>query len=271
MVLRSIPKSTKPKNFVQSVERISKILDVLGEFPQGLSIGDLSTKIGLPKGTIHRLLSTLVFLDYVRQDAETKRYNLGFKLVELGNRLLSHIDFRTEARPYLLDLAENTRETVHLVILYQDEVLYIEKMEANTTPTGLRMVSMLGSRVPAHCTAVGKVLLAALPEDKLETMVGAKGLTRRTENTITSLEKLKEHLQEVRRTNCAFDMEENEIGICCVAAPIRDQQGYVIAAISISGPVSRINARMLKTELKDQVADTALRISRRIGYQGGLP
>jgi IclR family KDG regulon transcriptional repressor len=267
MNLNFVTKSTKPKNLVQSVERVSMILDVLGRYPQGLSFGDLSTKVDLSKGTTHRLLSTLAFLDYVRQDAQTKKYHLGFKLVELGNRLLSQIDFRTEARSFMVDLAESTKETVHLVILDQNEVLYIEKVEASGHPTGLRMVSMLGSRIPAHCSAVGKVLLAALPEEKLEEIVSRQGLPRRTENTIIDLGKLKEALQLVRKKGYALDREENEIGIRCVAAPIYDQCGEVIAAISISTPVSRIKTQMLKTVLKDQVTETALNISRKIGYQ----
>jgi DNA-binding IclR family transcriptional regulator len=260
----------KPKNFVQSIERVSIILDALSEYPQGLSLGDLSAKVDLSKGTTHRLISSLAFLGYARQDSETKKYNLGFKLVELGNRLLSQIDFRTEARPYLFDLAESVKETVHLVILDQKEVLYIDKVESGGQPPGLRMVSMLGSRIPAHCTAVGKVLLSALPEETLEKLVGEKGLPKQTEKTITDFAKLKTHLKRVRTNGHAFDQEENEIGIRCVAAPIRDQLGEVIAAISISGPVSRINVRMLKTELKTRVAETALRISRKIGYQSDL-
>jgi len=267
MDLSIATKSTKPKNLVQSIERVSMILDVLGKFPQGLDFGDLSTKVDLAKGTTHRLLSTLAFLNYVRQDAETKKYHLGFKLVELGNRLLSQIDFRTEARSFMVDLAESTKETVHLVILDQNEVLYIEKVEALGHPTGLRMVSMLGSRLPAHCSAVGKVLLAALPKEKLEEIVRCKGLPRRTENTIVDLAKLKEALQQVRKNGYALDREENEIGIRCVAAPIYDQRGEVIAAISISAPVSRTKTQMLKTVLKDKVTETALNISRKIGYQ----
>jgi DNA-binding IclR family transcriptional regulator len=268
MDLNTVAKRTKPKNLVQSIERVSVILDVLGEYPQGISFGDLSTKVALSKGTIHRLLSTLAFLGYVRQDAQTKKYNLGFKLVELGNRLLSQIDFRTEAHSFLVDLAESTKETVHLVILDQNEVLYIDKVESNSNPTGLRMASMLGSRIPAHCSAVGKVLLAALPEKQLERLVSRKGLSRRTENTITDLGKLKEHLELVRQNGYALDKEENEIGIRCVSAPIHDQRGEVIAAISVSAPVSRMKAHVLKTTLKDQVIDTALNISRKIGYQG---
>ena len=267
MDLNTVSKKTKPKNLVQSIERVSVILDVLGEFPQGISFGDLSTKVDLSKGTIHRLLSTLAFLGYVRQDAQTKKYNLGFKLVELGNRLLSQIDFRTEARSFLVDLAESTKETVHLVILDQNEVLYIDKVESNSHPTGLRMASMLGSRIPAHCSAVGKVLLAALPEKQLDRLVSSKGLPRQTENTITDLGKLKEHLELVRKNGYALDKEENEIGIRCVSAPIHDQRGEVIAAISISVPASRMKAHVFKKKLKDQVIKTALNISRKIGYQ----
>ncbi len=261
----------RPKNIVQSIERVSLILDTLSESPQGLSLGDLSAKVALSKGTTHRLLSSLAFLGYARQNAATKNYSLGFKLVELGNRLLHQIDFRMEARPYLLELAESAKETVHLVILDQKEVLYIDKVEAGGQPPGLRMVSMLGSRIPAHCTAVGKVLLSALPEEKLEKLVGDKGLTKQTEKTITDFTKLKTHLQLVRTNGYAFDQEENEIGIRCVAAPIRDQRGEVIAAISISGPVSRIKVPMLRTELKNKVTETALRISRKIGHQSVLP
>ena len=268
MDLNTVTKRTKPKNLVQSVERVSIIIDVLGEFPQGISFGDLSTKVDLSKGTTHRLLSTLAFLGYVRQDAQTKKYNLGFKLVELGNRLLSQIDFRTEARSFLVDLAESTKETVHLVILDQNEVLYIDKVESNSHPTGLRMASMLGSRIPAHCSAVGKVLLAALPEKQLDRLVSSKGLPRQTENTITDLGKLKEHLELVRKNGYALDKEENEIGIRCVSAPIHDQRGEVIAAISISVPASRMKAHVFKKKLKDQVIGTALNISRKIGYQG---
>ena len=267
MDLNTVTKRTKPKNLVQSVERVSIIIDVLGEFPQGISFGDLSTKVDLSKGTTHRLLSTLAFLGYVRQDAQTKKYNLGFKLVELGNRLLSQIDFRTEAHSFLVDLAESTKETVHLVILDQNEVLYIDKVESNSNPTGLRMASMLGSRIPAHCSAVGKVLLAALPEKQLDRLVSSKGLPRLTENTITDLGKLKEHLELVRKNGYALDKEENEIGIRCVSAPIHDQRGDAIAAISVSAPVSRMKAHVLKKKLKDQVIKTALNISRKIGYQ----
>ena len=259
---------SRPGNLVQTIERVSLILDILGKSPKGISVGELSEKVGFPKGTTHRLLSSLSYFNYVRQNSVSKNYHLGFRLVELGNRLLSQIDFRTEARPFLVELANNTRETVHMVILDQNEGLYIDKVEAEHLPTGLRMVSMLGSRIPAHCSSVGKVLLAWQPEEKLLELVETKGLPRRTENTITDIERLKEHLKQVRKAGYALDNEENEIGIRCVGAPIYNQRSEVIAAISISVPAIRAEERQLETALKDQVIGTAFNISRKLGYQG---
>ena len=257
---------SKPRNLVQTIERTSLILDILGQSPQGLSIGELSEKTGLPKGTTHRLLTSLAYFDHVRQDSKTKNYHLGFKLVELGNRVLSQLDFRTEAHPFLIELSERTKETVHMVILDRSEVLYVDKVDAGQHAGGLRMASMLGSRMPTHCSAVGKVMLAFLPEKRLIEIVREKGLPRRTENTITDFEELKAHLQHIRKRGYALDDEENEKGIKCLAAPIRDQSGKVIAAISISVPGIRIRTDTLLTTYKDQVTETAVNISKKLGY-----
>lgn len=259
----------KPNNLVQTIERTSLILDILGQSPQGLSIGELSEKTGLPKGTTHRLLTSLAYFDHVRQDLMTKNYHLGFKLVELGNRLLSQLDLRTEAHPFLIQLAERTKETVHMVILDHNEALYVDKVEPSQPADGLRMVcmvSVMGSRIPTHCSAVGKVMLAFLSEERLVSIVKDKGLPRRTENTITDFEELKKHLQLIRNQGYALDDEENERGVKCVAAPIRDQSGEVIAAISISVLGIRIRTDTLLTTYKDQVVETAMKISNKLGY-----
>lgn len=267
MAISTMENRSKPSNLVQTIERVSLILDILGKSPHGISVGELSEKAGFPKGTTHRLLTSSAYFDLVRQDPTTKRYHLGFKLVELGNLLLGQLDFRTEARPYLKMLAERTKETVHMVILDRNEGLYVDKVDASEHASGLRMVSTLGSRIPTHCSAVGKVLLSSLSEEKLLTIVRDKGLPRRTDKTITEIEKLKEHLQLVREQGYAFDDEENEKGIQCVGAPIIDQRGKVLAAISISVPCIRVNPATLHTTLKDQVTETAMMISRKLGYQ----
>jgi len=257
---------SKPNNLVQTIERTSMILDILGQSSQGISIRDLSEKIKLPKGTTHRLISSLAYFGYARQDSKTRDYFLGFKLVELGNLLLSQLDLRKEAEPFLRDLAERTKETVHMVFLDRGEIVYIDKMELDHNPSGLRMASRVGLRNPAHSSAVGKVLLSHLAEEELNGLIKEKGLPKRTENTITDPIQLKEHLKTVRTQGCAVDDEENERGIRCVAAPIYNEVGKAVAAISISGPAFRITKKVIQETLKKEVMETASKISHRLGF-----
>jgi len=261
------PGSQKPTNLVQTIERTSLILDILGQSAQGISIRDLSEKIDLPKGTIHRLVSSLAYFGYARQDPKTRNYLLGFKLVELGNLLLGQLDLRKEAAPFLKDLAERTKETIHMVILDGNEVVYIDKVEGDHNPSGLRMASRIGLRNPAHSSAVGKILLSHFPEEGLNQFFQGKGLNKRTENTITNATQLKEHLRMVRNQGYAVDDEENEKGVRCVGASICDESGQAVAAISISGPAFRITKKVIQDTLKKEVMETANQISQRLGFR----
>jgi len=265
----STNRDSKPNNLVQTIERASSILDILGQSPQGISIRELSAKIKLPKGTTHRLLSSLSYFGYVRQDSRTRNYLLGFKLVELGNLLLGQLDLRKEAEPFLRDLAERTKETVHMVILDRYEVVYIDKVETDQHSSGLKMASRVGLRNPAHSSAVGKVLLAHFSEEELKHFIKEKGLAKRTENTVVNPAQLKEHLKSVRAQGYAVDDEENEKGIRCVAAPIYNEVGKTVAAMSISGPAFRITKKLIQESLKKEVMEKALKISQRLGFRGG--
>jgi DNA-binding IclR family transcriptional regulator len=258
---------SKPNNLVQTIERASSILDILGQNPQGISIRELSTKIKLPKGTTHRLLSSLFYFGYVRQDPKTRNYLLGLKLVELGQLLLGQLDLRKEAEPFLRDLTERTKETVHLVVLDRNEIVYIDKVETEQNSSGLKMASRVGLRNPAHSSAVGKVLLAHFPEEELKNFIKEKGLAKRTENTIIDPTQLKDHLKLVRAQGYAIDDEENEKGIRCVAAPIYNEVGKTVAAISISGPAFRITKKVIQEFLKKEVMETALKVSQRLGFR----
>ena len=259
--------ASKPNNLVQTIERTSLILDILGQSPQGISIRELSARIKLPKGTIHRLISSLAYFGYARQDSKTRNYFLGLKLVELGNLLLSQLDLRKEAEPFLRDLTERTKETVHMVFLDRDEIVYIDKLELDHNPSGLRMASRVGLRNPAHSCAVGKVLLSHLSEEELSRVIKEKGLPRRTENTIVDPIQLKEHLKSVRNQGYAIDDEENERGIRCIAAPIYNETGKAVAAVSISGPAFRITKKVIQETLKKEVMETALKISQKLGFR----
>lgn len=256
----------KPANLVQTIARVSLILDTLAQYPQGISLGDLAAKVDLPKGTAHRLLSSMAYFQFVRQEPASRYYYLGFKLVELGNLLLDQIDMRSEARPILHNLAEKVQETVHLVVRDNDKALYIDKV-AHPARGGLQMVSRLGAHIPLHCSSVGKVLLAYLKEDQVDRILYTSGLPYRTPNTIIDAEKLKKHLEEIRTQGFAIDDEENEIGIRCVAAPIRNGSGSVEAAVSISGPATRMTKAYIVETLKNHVCETAWEISHKLGYR----
>ncbi len=256
---------SKPKNLVQTIERAAFIFEILSQSPGGLTLGELARQAHLPKGTAHRLLASMAYVDFIRQEPTTKNYHLGFKLVDLGNILLSQIDLRTQAHSFLISLSETVKETVHLVVLDRNKALYIDKVDLHPKASGLQMVSRLGARIPLHCSSVGKVLLAFMDSADAEKLISGETLAQRTPNTITDAHKLRQHLAFVRANGYAIDDEENEEGIRCVAAPIRNGSGRVEAAMSISGPITRITMPRIEKELKKLVCETANKISVQLG------
>lgn len=256
----------RPANLVQTIERVSHLLHLLGDFPNGANLKDLTELVGLPKGTTHRLLNSLAYYDYVRQDAKTGRYRLGLKLVELGNALIQRLDFRQEGRPVMYELARRTNETIHLVILDQGEIFYLEKV--STSSSGLQMMSYVGMRNTVHSSSVGKVLLAGLPVDEARRIVDQRPLTAKTPNTITDPERLMREVRRAEELGYAIDDEENEIGVRCVAAPIRSAEGRVVAALSISGPSIRMSPENCRGDFKALVMEAARSISKNLGCPG---
>jgi DNA-binding IclR family transcriptional regulator len=268
MTPRFSTKGPRPKNLVQSIERASTLLDLLSRSPQGLNLGALSEMAGLSKATAHRLLSTLSYLGYVRQIESTRNYALGFKLAELGNLLLNQLDLRNTAKPHLIRLAEKVQETVHLVVRDGDKALYIDKVDLHPREAGLQMVSRLGLRASMNTCAVGKVLLASLPLSEAKAFCDTHELPKKTEHTIDNASELLKHLATVRKHGYAVDNEENELGIRCVAAPVFDDTGKVAAAISTSGPATRISLEQIETKLNNYVRRAALAISHDLGFRG---
>lgn len=256
----------KSQNGVQAIERGCRILDLLGQEKQNLSIGDISHALNLPKPTVHRILSTLCRMGYTAQDDISKNYRLDFRLVELGQSVLDRINFRKESGPFLRELADMVQETVHLAILDNADILYLDKVERISHPVTLRMASRIGMRNYAHSCALGKVLLASLPDKERKEILAQKGLPKRTKNTIVDLKDLTEQLTIIKSQGYAADNEENEKGIRCVAAPIRNYRGEVIAGISVSGPAVRITKERINRQLKSQVMAAAAKITKKLGY-----
>lgn len=250
------------ENMVKSVSRALDIIMILSLKKGGLGVTEIANQIDINKSSVYRILSTLVQYGYVEQDEETGRYKLGYKFLEISSRLLDSIDLRGEARPFLQELETETNEAIHLVVYDQAEVVYIEKLEGNET---LRMHSKVGKRAPMHCTSVGKAILANLPIETVLTIIEQKGMPVHTAHTITTIADLLHELQMVREKGYALDLEENENGITCIAAPIFNHTGKVMAAVSISGPTLRMTDDRLD-QLKSRMIQTGLKISNRLGY-----
>ncbi len=229
-------KNKKPDQYIQSIARALDIIEEVAEFKDGWGVTELSSRLNLHKSTVYRLLATLNYRGYVKKD-KNDRYKTGMKLLEIGSRVFENLDLREEVKPYMQKIQKESGETVHLGILDNLEVIYIDKEESQAT---IRMHSKVGKRVPAHCTSLGKILLAYSSSAIREKLVKEKGLVKYTENTITDEGLFKKHLAEIKEKGYAVDNEEMEYGIRCVAGPIFDYQKEIVAAFSISGPATRI-------------------------------
>jgi DNA-binding IclR family transcriptional regulator len=244
---------------VQSVERAFLILDILVENGLGMGISDIAKKAGLKTSTAHRLLRTLLQLGVVDQDPESRYYNLSTKILLYSKAVLDQYDFVGSAHPILGELSKTVGETVFMGIHNNSELVYVDHVD--TLDHVLRMTPQIGRRQPLHCTALGKVLLSHLPPDQLQNFFSRGDLPKLTENTITNPETLQSELEKIRLQGYSLDLEETEIGICCISAPVWGGDQQVVAAISVSGPATRMKMKGLTSFLKDNVISTAERIS----------
>lgn len=266
MVTKIIPEGLYAENHkkagVKSVWRAIRMLESF-DSDQGATVTELSKKLNFPKSSVHEILTTLVQEGILDKDGDRNRYYLAAKLFELGNRARASLEIRKVAAHFLKALNGQLDETVHLTILDNGEVLYVECFESTKR---LRTYSVIGVRAPLHCTAVGKAILAFLPGDDIERIIRTKGLEKFTDNTITEKGPLLEDLKKIAQLGYAVDNMEHEEGVKCVGAPIRNHRGAVFASISVSGPSQRLTPDRIP-EIAKMVASTANEISRRLGYR----
>lgn len=255
--------SQAKRNNSSSLRRALALMTFIAEAVQSgthPSLPDLAAGTGLPKSTLKRLLDPLVDSGLIRHDAPSGRYGLGPYTATLGGIYLNGLDIRDTVRPVLEELTRSAQETSHLLVLADVDVVCIDKVDS---PNPVRMHSWIGNRLPLYCTAGGKALLAHQPDDAVERVVQA-GLKRLTPQTITTPEGLRTELARIRHDGVAVDNIENQDGIRCVGAPIFDQGLRPTAAISVSGPTTRVTRDRLP-ELTDKVRRAAQEISRQLG------
>lgn len=249
------------ENSVQTLDRTLDIIELLAVTPNGMGVTEIGHKLGLHKSTVYRLINALVRRGYLEKE-QNGLYKIGLKFIEISGLYLRQIELKTEAVPFMRHLSELTGQVTHLAILDETEVVYIEKIDVLQS---LRMYSQIGKRVSIHCSALGKVLLSAQDSDYRERILEKIKYTRYTENTITDSAVLRKELEQARQKGWAVDNEEHEYGIRCIAAPIRDFTGKVIAALSITGSKNIISPG--KDEYYGKlVAEAADNISKRLGY-----
>jgi DNA-binding IclR family transcriptional regulator len=248
-------------NQVQAVGRAISILESLADGEEELGVTQIGRRLGVHKATASRLMATLAEHGLVERNTATDKYRLGFGLVRLASAAAGKLDLVQQSRPVLEQVAEESGETVNLAVLDGDEVVNIDQI----TPSHLVVnVNWVGKRTPLHCTSNGKVLLAFLPEAERKRFLSRR-LRRMTDRTIVDPRALQRELEEVRARGWAHTVEELEVGLNAVAAPIRRAGGAVVAALSVSGPAYRVTQQRI-SELGPSVAAAAARISHRLGH-----
>jgi DNA-binding IclR family transcriptional regulator len=223
---------------VPALERGLSVLELVAKSKNGLTFSQMARGLEFPASSIHCLLLTLQRQGYLYRSEITGRYMCGMKLVRIASAALDGITLRDKASPLLRELGKRTGLTVHMAIREGNEAMLIAKV---SSVAGQHVATWIGKRIDVHCTSVGKCLIAYLPEREIDAVIREHGLLRYNENTIASAKKLKQDLERTRARGYAVDDQEEEIGMCCIGAPVFDAQGSVVAAVSVSGTISQID------------------------------
>ena len=260
---RSVPDLREPR-YSQSLERGLAILTCFTPECPVLGIADIADELGMSRSTTHRYMSTLTALGYLEQ-GESRKYRLGIRVTDLGMSAMSSIGLREHARPYLEELRQRSQYTVSLAVLDGPEILYVDRLPRRQSNIDLELHT--GSRLPAHCTSLGKLLLAYLPDEEQRELLAEMTLTKRGPNTITSKKALLDELDTIREEHLAVNDEELAAGLYAIAAPVRNHAREVVAAVSLEAQSPMISLAQLVNALSPHLIVTADRVSGRLGYR----
>ncbi|GHU79735.1 IclR family transcriptional regulator [Clostridia bacterium] len=251
-----------PSQTNQSSTKLLHLIEVLSRRREPARLQDIARESGMNSSTALRFLSALQCMNYVAQDIDTGRYQLTFKLCAIAQNISSNVSIRSIATPFLRGVSHAFAESCNLAVENDMAVMYVEV--ANDTGKTLMSTQRIGNVAPMHCTGVGKLMLSGLSEGELEKYIAVKGLPKLTEQTITGSGALTKELAQIRKQGYAFDNQECEAFVRCIAAPIRDYTGKIIAGISVSGPEGRMSDEHIMAHLPE-LLETARQISLRLG------
>ena len=248
----------------QSLKKALDILEVMVDLTAPARLQDIAQKADMSPSTVLRFLNTFIDFGYAKQDPDTSLYYLTLKLADLGNRNRINYPFQGSLRKYIKDIATHFNESSSLCIEDNMQMVYIATEEGPAHM--LQTLSRIGRIAPMHSTGVGKIFLTQYSDTKLDELVKKRGLTKLTEKTITSLPELKAEIDKVRKQGYAFDEEECEIGVRCVAVPIKEYSGKIVAAMSISAPITRLTYERTNEIIK-YLLDLSAQASAELGYK----
>jgi IclR family KDG regulon transcriptional repressor len=248
------------------IQSVSHALDLLEQFHgevDELGVTELSKRLKLHKNNVFRLLATLESRGYIDQNKATENYRLGLKTLELGQTFVKQMGLLRQSRPVLEWLVRQCNETSYIAILKDFDIIYLDAVETDLT---VRVVTRVGSRLPAYCSAAGKAQLAYLSDEELDNYFAGKELKRFTQNTVIEVDELKRELKKVTELGYSIDNEELDTGVRCVGAPVRDYTRRIVGAVSISGPSMRLSSERIEKELVPLAKEAAEQISIKLGY-----
>ena len=250
---------TPQRPTIQVLERAFAVLDMLASQPEAVSLKDISQHTGLHPSTAHRILNDLTIGRYVDRP-QAGSYRLGMRMLEMGNLVKARLDVRDAALPAMRELHKLTHQPVNLSMRQDDQIVYVERTYSERS--GMQVVRAIGGRAPLHLTSVGKLFLAHDDLARVRAYAARTGLSGHTRNSITDLPRLERELDGVRSSGCARDDEELELGVRCMAAGIFDDQGKLVAGLSVSAPADRLEEGCM-----ERVKSTAAQISATLGYR----
>ncbi len=247
----------------QSLGKALQIFEVLAQQASPMRLQELARELNMPDSTLLRFLNTMIDYGYVSKEQETLRYSLTLKLAQLGSRVQANYPYQKIIHPYLEELSRRLQEPVSLCVEQNGNVVYIDTVDGPDHM--LRTLQRIGKVAPMHSTGAGKVLLQNYSSNALRDYVEAKGLPPFTEATITNAEEFFDEIETVQQRGFAFDNEECEVGVRCIAFPIKDFSGKNMAAVSISAPVTRLNTAK-EEEVITVLREVSSRISEELGW-----
>ena len=256
-------KKEKSEYLIQAVSHALDLLEQFHDEVDELGVTELSKRLKLHKNNVFRLLATLESRGYIEQNRVTENYRLGLKTLELGQTFIKQMGLLRQSKPVLEELVKECNETAYVAILKEFHIVYLDVVETDLT---VRVVPRVGARLPAYCTAAGKVQIAYMTDEELENYLPTKELKGFTPSTITDRAELKRQLQQIAEQGYAIDNEELDVGVRCVGAPIRDYTRRIVGAVSISGPSMRFSDERMDKELIPLVKRAAEEISTKLGF-----